>query len=502
MTNNIFTKLMLILAVIFLSACNEAVTVGDCYGNIGLSLDWDSSLVTKADGAAVEVSDDTQITVSICDMQGNAVQSPLTCAYAVLKETKFEVPVGKYLVKVSTGTNQQAAWDSPFYYGEKEISVYAARDNHAEVVCTLANVMVTVSFDERFEQYCTSYGVTVDNGAGEGLTFSNENGKLDATGYFSVTGTLKWRLVLINNDGLSYVASGVIEGVEAQQHYPLSFVLSEIVEDETGNTVFKVTVDDSINEKEFDVVLDLSESGNYDVAVSGFDYVAGGIAVPMGDPNVKTITTSMANGIADAFVRVDGNWYELVNAAQSTYDRLADLGIGVDPVAYGAASFTVDVTEYLASIGEFGIYPVTVSAYDVKGLKAETVFDFEIISNVDASGVAAEPSATSAVISAKWYANEIPQGLGLEYKAVSATEWIEVPTEAITFDETQKRFFAEITGLAVGTQYSFRPYSAKDREEIKTIEFYTNFTVSALPVVNSICVKLDSASTADTARNS
>lgn len=483
MSNNIFTKLMVVLTVVFLSACNEAVTVGDGYGSVGFSLDWDSSLVTKADSDAVEVADDTQITVSICDMDGNTVEGPMTYAYGALKEARFEVPVGKYNVKASTGANQQAAWDSPFYYGESEVTVYAARDNQAEVVCTLANVMVTVSFDERFAQYCTSYGVTVENGTGAGLTFSNENGRLDSEGYFSVTGVLSWKLILINNDGKSYIANGVIKDVRAQQHYPLSFTLSEIVEDETGNSVFKVTVDDSITEKEFDAVLDLSESGSSDMVTNGFDYVAGSIAVPMGDANEKTITTSMDNGIASAFVKVEGAWYELTNALQNTIDRLAALGVKATSVTYGARSFTVDVTDYLASIGEFGMYPVTVSAYDVKGLKTETVFDFEIISNVDASAVSVVPSAYSAVVTAKWYANERPEGLGLEYKAVDGAEWIQVPASAISYDEAQKRFSAEITELSAGTQYSFRPYSVKDREEIKTIEFYTDFTapVSAQP---------------------
>lgn len=483
MIKNIHAKLIAILTLVSLSACNDAVLTGDGYGSIGLSLGWDTSLATKTEGSAVEVSDDTQITVSVCDTDGMPVAGPTTYAYSALKEARFEVPVGTYIVKASTGTNHQAAWDSPFYYGEDEVTVYAERNNQAEVICTLANVKVTVDFDERFARYCSSYSVTVDNGAGEGLTFSNENGKLDAEGYFAVTGTLKWRLVLINNDGKSYVANGVIEGVEAQQHYPLTFTLSEITEDETGASVFKVTVDDSINEKLFDAVLDFSESGSYDVTVSGFDYVAGGIAVPMGDSNVKTVTTSMTNGIASAFVCVEGNWYELLNAEQVTLDRLAALGVDAASVTYGAASFTVDVTDYLASIGEFGIYPVIVSAYDVKGLKAETRFDFEIISNVDVSAVSAEPSAYSAVISAKWYANEMPEGLGLEYKAVSDPDWTSVDASAISYDVAQKRFSAEITGLEAGTRYSFRPYSAKDREDIKTMEFNTNFTapVSAEP---------------------
>jgi len=475
MLKNMLTRLTVALAVISLAACNEAVLVGDGYGSIGVSLDWDTALQTKADGA-VELGDDTQVTISVLDEDGDVVVEPTTYAYAALKEAEFEVPVGVYTVTASTGSNHQAAWGSPFYYGEDEVTVYAERSNAAEIVCTLANVKVTVAFDEGFADYCSYYGVTVDNGAGEGLTFSNENGKLDEEGYFAVTGSLKWKLILENNDGKSYIASGNITNVKAKQHYPLSFTLSEAVEDEKGSSVFKITLDDSITEKEFDAVLDFSPSGSYDVITSGFDYVAGNIAVPMGDENVKTITTSMTNGIASAPVCVDGKWYELVNADQTTIDRLAAIGVGASVVNYGATSFTIDVTDYLAGIGEFGDYPVTVAAYDVKGLKVETVFAFEIISNVDASAVSAVPSATSAVLTAKWYSSTRPEGLGIEYKTVSGTEWTQVDAAAITYDETQKRFSANVTGLAAGTQYSFRPYSVNHRDEISTMDFYTNFT--------------------------
>ena len=95
MIKNIIVKLTFILTFIFLTACNEAVPVGDGYGRIGLNLGWDTSLATKTDGDAVEVGDDTQVTVSVCDMDGNPVAGPTTYVYSALKDAAFEVPVGK-----------------------------------------------------------------------------------------------------------------------------------------------------------------------------------------------------------------------------------------------------------------------------------------------------------------------------------------------------------------------------------------------------------------------
>ena len=40
----------------------------------------------------------------------------------------------------------------PYYVGSAEVEVMAGKDVTAEVICTLANVLVTVEFDELFKK--------------------------------------------------------------------------------------------------------------------------------------------------------------------------------------------------------------------------------------------------------------------------------------------------------------------------------------------------------------
>lgn len=59
------------------------------------------------------------------------------------------LPVGEYRVRATYGDNPVAAWDSPYYYGESTFSIVADKitTDVDPVVCRLANVKVTITFD-------------------------------------------------------------------------------------------------------------------------------------------------------------------------------------------------------------------------------------------------------------------------------------------------------------------------------------------------------------------
>ena len=76
------------------------------------------------------------------------------------------LPAGEYTVRATSGTDAEAAWNAPFYAGSADILVKPEQTTEAEVTCTLANVMVTVAFEDRTDDLFTDYRVTVDNGRG------------------------------------------------------------------------------------------------------------------------------------------------------------------------------------------------------------------------------------------------------------------------------------------------------------------------------------------------
>lgn len=476
MIRKIYRLLPAVMAVFALAACNNAMEVDDGYGCIGVSMDRDVTLETKADGYP-ELDDDYEVTIVIYEGDEMVVK-PTTEMYGALKEARYKVPTGTYRVVASTGTNQAAAWDSPFYCGEDEVTVYADRDNMADIICTLANVKVTVSFDEVFDMYFTSYQVHVDNGMGEGLTFSSDLNTLDREGYFSVTGTLTWKLTLVNNDGDTYVMSDTISDVKARQHYPLVFKLSEEEPEQVGDAVFKVAVDDSINEKEYNPVLDFSEKGDMSVETSGFDNT-NVINVPQGDLNTKTITKKVEDGVSSFLVGVD-RWYELVNAAPATLAALEAMGIEAESVNPGATEVTIDITRYIASLS-LGAYVLNVSAYDMKGQASVSEFNFNIMSNVEADVVSVRAYADAAVFEGKWFADQRPSGIGFEYAPLAdTTSWIKVDQSALVFDDQSKRYTA-VVAMEPSTAYTFRPYTDNEKY-LRKMDYKTPvaFTVTSV----------------------
>lgn len=464
----------------------------DAYGCLTVGLGMDDSIDVKSgsDGP-YEINDDEDVTISI--LKGSEViVAPTTYAYAALKETSFSLPVGTYKVVATVGESHAAKFDSPFYSGSDEVTVYAERDNLAEIVCTLANVKVSVHFDDRFPEYFSTYKVYVDNGSGEGLTFSNELDNLDKIGYFAVTGILNWELTLINNDGEKWVTSDSYTGVEARQYYPLEFKLSEVGQEQTGAGAFKVTVDNSINVKDYSLTLDMGQYNKPEVQPDGFE-LTNQISFPQGDLTTKSITYSTEQGWASIVVKPQevlpsvksapvSIWYELVGASQDVIDALASIGIKAPSVQYGSTDdVVVDFTEYVSGL-ELGDYTMKISAYDVKGQSEESVLPITVMSNVEADMVSVSRWCNIVSLEAKWFATETPAGLGFEYApAADTTSWTKVNAEDIAFDTDARRYSAVVKGLAANTGYVFRPYSDNEKY-LRTMSAVTSepFSVSSV----------------------
>ncbi|MBQ8839575.1 MAG: PCMD domain-containing protein [Bacteroidales bacterium] len=492
MIKNILTKVAVVMAVIFAVSCNQQVQLDGGYGTITIGLGMDDSIYTRSDsGEPYELTDEETVTISV--LQGTqTIVPPTTYIYSELKEASFNVPVGTYTVVATVGESHAAKFDSPFYSGSDEVDVYAEKDNLAEIICSLANVKVSVHFDENFPKYFTSYKVYVDNGSGEGLTFSSELGNLDKIGYFAVTGILNWELTLVNNDGEKWVTSDSYTGVKARQHYPLEFKLSEIEEDPNGSGAFRVTVDNSINVKDYELTLDMGQYGTPEAAPDGFE-LTNQISFPQGDLNTKSLTYTTEQGWASIIIKPEDNsvavksaslnvWYDLVGAEQDVIDDLASIGIKAPSVPYGSTeAVVVDFTEYIASL-ELGEYTMKVSAYDVKGGSEDTVLPITVMSNVEADMVSVVRWCNMLSLEGKWFATERPSGMGFEYApAADTTSWTKVNAEDLVFNADIKRYTAVVKGLAANTEYLVRPYT--DNEKYLRIMNATTsapFSVSAV----------------------
>ena len=466
---------MAVSALFCIASCNDVVMNEALYetGYLGVSLGMDDEVITKA---VVSPSQDMAFRIEI--YKGNELVDAIDDHRTITQQSPISLRVGKYKVKAIYGNNI-AGFDAPYYIGETEVTI--TKDDLAvvELVCKLANVMVSVDFDESITDNFTSYSVFVEDGTGNGLTFSSALGNLNATAYIPATGTLKWALNLVNTAGETYTANDTYTDVKACQHYNLQFGLLEGTDD-GGYVAIKLIVDNTLIEQEYDIELDFSESELPSVSPNeGFE-LTNQMSVIVGDTSKKELTFSAPEGIKsfiltmenDTAVRSSGLvWYDLVEATQDVINALAARGIRTQSIPHGAVSVKVDITDYVKNLPT-GEFKMDFSLYDYKGHVVNTPMNLSVISDVDADMVSITPWAKFAIAKGKYFSASLPDGATFMYKKTSDASWKSVPLSAITVNAASKTFESEIGGLDGNSTYLIKAVSADDTET-RELEFQT-----------------------------
>ena len=290
-----------VLAIFAATSCNDVVLNEAGYGTgyLSVSLDRDDTVLAKA-----LVTPDQDMAFEVKVYKGQELVETVN-DHRTLSSAPLELPIGKYRVTASYGDNR-VGFDNPYYIGETEVTVRTGVTEVAEIVCTLANVMVTVEFDQSIKDNFPTHSVYVTDGGADAtmLAFSNTMNTLARVGYIPATGTLNWNLNLVNIDGVSYVNSGVYTDVRPRQHYNLRFSLSEDTT-EGGYTAIKLIVDNELVQEEFDIELDFSESELPSFSSNeGFE-LTNSMSVIAGDASKKELTFSSPEGVRSFILSVD-----------------------------------------------------------------------------------------------------------------------------------------------------------------------------------------------------
>ena len=250
----IFYTIML-AAVVFAGCKKEVKTDGT--GFLKLNLDRSSAgYVTKATN-----SDTREFVIDI-----NRPADNWTRTYPRFADmpAQLDLPSGHYSITASSLYQEPAAWDQPIYSGTKEFNIVTGELTSVGIVCTLANMKVTIATTANFNEEVSSYTVKVTNAydwkapdvAQKTLTWEKNSERDDITecreGYFTVAP------LLISVDGyrsIDYDAPDnvchvekAITRVSARDHHVI--MLDAKV---TGQAGFDITIDTSVNEKVDDV---------------------------------------------------------------------------------------------------------------------------------------------------------------------------------------------------------------------------------------------------------
>ncbi|MGL4229686.1 MAG: DUF4493 domain-containing protein, partial [Tannerellaceae bacterium] len=182
--------------------------------------------------------------------------------------TSMMLSAGGYTVNATAGDSVPASFNQKFFRGEEPFEIKAGQPTAVELVCRIANSLVTVAFDQSMNEVFSSYNVEVGNTNGK-LVFTSEH--TDSIGYFmnSVDAkVLNYKLIATTVNGGMFERSGELL-VEPTTRYDLAFSYKND-DSSTGGGSLNLTIDTTPleqNESEIPVYLRPQIKGDqFDIA--------------------------------------------------------------------------------------------------------------------------------------------------------------------------------------------------------------------------------------------
>lgn len=221
--NNRKTYTFLLLLLVTLFSCTKVEGDGSAEIIVGINSDQEVTIKSNASKSLDLGMDINEYVVNIYkDDQPYAGWD----TYADLPEgKKVRLGMGNYLLSAYWGENRAAAFDSPYYYGEKEFVLTKDREVvPVDLVCRLANVKLDIKFTDLFNDITmrdfVSYQVDIyTDYTSSPLLFEASETR---TAYLRES-KIMLRLILTKADGMEYdYGFDYIEGVKARDHYTVT----------------------------------------------------------------------------------------------------------------------------------------------------------------------------------------------------------------------------------------------------------------------------------------
>lgn len=202
--------------------------------------------VTKS----VETADVNEFAIAIVDVaSGRTVYS--WDRYADMPGTVSLDPA-VYRVEAGSGEKQPVAWNQPVFFGSQEVTVEAGSTAQVSVVCTIANMKVTVRCTDSFlAEVEQDFTVTVTTEDGP-LIFTKDRIDAGDAGYFDVA-PLTMDLYAVRKSGGTVTHHMEISEVAARDHHIFTLDAGG-----TGYADFSngISIDYACNEKEEHIIID------------------------------------------------------------------------------------------------------------------------------------------------------------------------------------------------------------------------------------------------------
>lgn len=228
----IFTAL-LVFVLAYSCQNEEAVNAGVGY----LRMDIETIGMTNPHTKVAEDYNPKQLAVEIVNSQNVIVES--TDDYTLWAGKQLKLASGVYKIKASSNNfdGLESGFDIPYYYGETQVTIEEGKENTASITCTLANVKVTVKFDESFVKAFNFATATVSSALQGVASQAFVMGETSKSAYFPVD-NLTSEISVVNKNGQTFSQSNEITDVKARDHYILNYKVAG-----TGDGSIKIETD-------------------------------------------------------------------------------------------------------------------------------------------------------------------------------------------------------------------------------------------------------------------
>lgn len=376
---------------------------------------------------------------------------------------------GKYKIVASSGEDKgTAVFDAPYYYGETDVVVKNMQMTAAEVVCSLVSVKVSATFSPAFVA-SFQYKLVVSNGESS-LEFSPAAGTIGKDAYFHVTDELSWQLDVENAKGETFSLTDSYSDIRPKQHYDLHFDVKESGDDAFGAAEFVITVDNSLEVKEYDMPIYIYPDipvilGQENIAWFSGDPLESGLYEIVSTKGYKSVVISHNDSVLSSFGLPQST--ELMGASAEILQTFADAGVnllfydfdGTDTGTLIEETTDVDLDcSTLFTQLPIGNYSFTITATNSLDVTSRFVASISVKSPVEITSIVAW--ANFAVVKGRYFTQNPPAGFAIQHKA--SGDWTDGYVLLQDINTSAKTFKTMVCKLSAGTGYTFRIKTAKD----------------------------------------
>ena len=237
--------LLLLTGVFFYSCQGDELSTQESVGYLRVALEQSADVNTKADYNSKQMRVVIKNSAGVTKFETNDHTADLVGKELSLKQGEYTIEA------VSYGWDRNAEADRAYYTGKTTVTIEKGKTATANLVCSLANVKVTVAFEQAFLDKLGHGSINVQvKSATASITPVDFAPKGTSVAYFPVS-DLTVAYTVVSAVGKTSSKELPISEVSAKDHYILNFKNQAAG---TGNVT--VTVDPTMNQYTYDFTID------------------------------------------------------------------------------------------------------------------------------------------------------------------------------------------------------------------------------------------------------